>query len=160
MHETRSCIRYSAMKVGLNTLLAAVLLLIFPSAFAALGSDYSSVSADSTRMMASTRMLPAQQYSAHVLQVPSGTVVREYVSTAGKVFAVSWHGPQMPDLRQLFGSYFSEFKKAARAKRGLGSLNINQPGLVIVSGGHMRAFAGLAYVPQLVPQGVSITSLK
>jgi hypothetical protein len=34
---------------------------------------------------------------------PEGTSVRRYVSPAGKVVAVAWKGPVMPDLRQVLG---------------------------------------------------------
>ena len=141
---------------------AALLLLVAFPAFAGLGGDYSSVTADRMKMQASVRMLPAQlQYSVHELQMPSGTIVREYVSPAGKVFAVTWHGPQMPDLQQLFGSYFADYRNAAQAMPGRhGPLLIDQLGLVIRSGGHMRAFSGLAYVPQLMPPGIAVDQIK
>jgi hypothetical protein len=92
--------------------------------------------------------------------LPSGTVVRQYVAN-GTVFAVSWQGPSMPDLRRLLGdSYFTQYRQAAPASRsGRGHLHVQDPGLVVQSSGHMRAFSGKAYVPQLLPRGVDLEQL-
>jgi hypothetical protein len=84
-------------------------------------------------------------------------VVREYASASGKVFAVAWRGPFLPDMKQLLGSYFEEFQKAAQAQNrrgGHGPLIIQQPGLVVELGGHMRSFAGRAYLPDEMPRDV------
>jgi len=37
---------------------------------------------------------------------------------------------------------------------------IQEPGLVVQTGGHMRAYFGRAYVPELVPQGVTIEEIQ
>ena len=39
-------------------------------------------------------------------------------------------------------------------------MRITQPGLVIQSGGRMRAFRGRAYVPQLLPPGVTPDDIR
>jgi hypothetical protein len=151
------------MKINLHRLISATLfLLVADQALAELGGDAASVETDRAHMKAAVmRALPAQKYTVHELQGTSGQVIREYVSPAGTVFAVAWNGPQMPDLRQLFGAYFSVYQQAAKTKRaGRGPLHINQSDLVVHSGGHMRAFSGLAYVPQLVPQDVAISEIK
>ena len=41
-----------------------------------------------------------------------------------------------------------------------GPLLIQEPGLVVQSGGHMRAYFGRAYIPDQVPQGVNIEEIK
>jgi hypothetical protein len=129
--------------------------------FAALGGDAASVDADRVRMKATHRMIAGSTYSVQEIQTPAGTTIREYVSPAGKVFGVVWQGPQMPDLKQLFGDYFGTYQDAAKAQRtSRGALRVVQPDIVVHSGGHMRAFFGRAYVPQLVPTGVSIDDIK
>jgi len=150
------------MKSGWSVSCAVAVLLLARPASAALGEHVSSIEADLAHMKAGVaRTLPAQKYTVHELQGVGGQVIREYVSLAGTVFAVAWNGPQMPDLRQLFGAYFNAYQQAARAKHaGRGPLHIDQSDLVVHSGGHMRAFTGLAYVPQLVPQDVAIEELK
>lgn len=128
---------------------------------AALGGDAISVETDRVQMKAQSRTLAARSYAVHELTTEAGTLVREYVSQDGKVFAVAWRGPQMPDLEQLFGVHFSTFQQAAGAsRRGRGPLQINEPGLVVQSGGHMRSFGGRAYLPQMMPAGVSIDEIK
>ena len=44
--------------------------------------------------------------TVHEIQASSGTVVREFISPAGKVFGVAWEGPWLPDLREMLGMYF------------------------------------------------------
>jgi hypothetical protein len=112
-------------------------------------------------MKAQSRALAVRSYVVHELVTEGGTSVREYVSADGKVFAVAWRGPQMPNLEQLFGEHFATIKQAASdPRRGRGPLQINQSGLVVQSGGHMRGFGGRAYLPQLVPAGVSIEEIN
>jgi hypothetical protein len=95
-------------------------------------------------------------YTVHELTAPTGTTVREYVSPAGKVFGVAWRGPYLPDFRQILGDYFAPVMQAPRKQRqGRGPLEIRQPNVVFQSSGHMRAFFGRAYVPDLLPKGVS-----
>ena len=136
----------------------AMLALPFPAA-AGLGGDAASVQADQTSLNATVRTVPAKQFTQYELQLPSGTVVREYASSAGAVFAVTWGGPSLPDLRQLLGSYFQQYVDAMQGG-GAGARVVRQPGLVVYSGGHMRAFRGRAYVPQLLPQGVAAEELQ
>jgi len=112
-------------------------------------------------MKGALRISHAQAYDLHEIQAPFGTVVREYVSPASKkVFAVTWQGPRIPNLRQLLGAYFDQFARAAQARRGHGPLNVQLPGLVVQSAGHQRAFAGRAYLPQELPQGVRAEELR
>ncbi len=92
----------------------------------------------------------------HELTTATGTVVREYVSPAGKVFGVAWRGPYLPDFRQILGDYFAPVMQAPREQRqGRGPVTVKRPDVVFQSGGHMRAFFGRSYVPNMLPQGVS-----
>lgn len=144
-------------------LLAGLLLLTVASATparAALGGVEASVESDRLQMGATLRVLPMPSYTLHELQAPSGTVVREYVSPQGTVFGVAWHGPSMPDLRQVLGTYFDRYVDAAASRRVRGPLSIEQPGLVVQSGGHMRGFVGRAYIPEALPQGVAADSVR
>jgi hypothetical protein len=76
------------------------------------------------------------------------------------VFAVAWNGPTVPDLRDILGQYFDNYVTAAKAQHsGHHHLQIRQSGLVVSAGGHMRAFSGLAYLPQAMPSGVSVGDL-
>ena len=107
-------------------------------------------------MHAQMHQVARQGYSIKQLSAAGGRTVREYVSAKGLVFGVAWQGPTMPDLQQLLGSYFTQMKEAARTRRRRGGpLVIRTKNLVLVSGGHMRSFHGIAYAPSLLPAGVS-----
>jgi hypothetical protein len=130
-------------------------------ALAALGGDLTSVESDQLQMKGMLRTTVTAAYSVHEIQAPSGTVVREYVTPAGKVFAVAWSGPRMPDLRQTLGSYFTEYTQAPRPLRPNHThFQVADPGFVLQSSGHMRAYSGRAYIPQLLPQNVVVTDIK
>jgi hypothetical protein len=127
---------------------------------AALGGDEMSIEADRIRLKgaASTRQMP--QYAMHDIAPPGGTSVRQYVSPAGKVFAIAWQGPSMPALRQLLGPYFDRYVAAAQDRRvKRAPVVIRESTLVLVAGGHPRAFSGRAYVPGLVPRDVDADAL-
>jgi len=144
----------------LRALAFAVLLSLTLPAVAALGGDATSVTNDQLQMQATLRSTQKQGYTMHELTVPSGTV-REYVTAQGKVFGVAWQGATPPNFQQILGSYFQQFIQAGKAhRRGTGPLVIEQPGLVVYSGGHMRAFFGKAYVPDMLPEGVTADAIK
>jgi hypothetical protein len=137
----------------------------FPFAMSAsLGGDVTSVQADQAKMQGNLRTTSSNSYNVHEIQVSTGVAVKEYVSPAGKVFAVTWQGPFHPDLRQVLGTYFEEYAQAVQtqraSRRGRGPLLIQQPGLVVQISGHMRAFVGRAYVPQMMPAGVHVEDLR
>ena len=94
----------------------------------------------------------------------TGVAVKEYVSPAGRVFAITWQGPFHPDLRQLLGAYFDPYTQAVQDQRahhrGHGPLLIQQPGLVVQVAGHMRSFLGKAHVPQMLPAGVKPEDIR
>ena len=145
------------LKAWLTGLLLAA---SFPAA-ATLGEDASSVSADQKQMEGTLQITDAGRFAVHEIRLPSGTAVKEYASPAGLVFAVSWQGPSLPDLQQTLGRYFEQYIAAARAQGpGRGSRAIQQPGLVVQSEGHMRAFFGRAYVPQMLPPGVAAEDIR
>jgi hypothetical protein len=135
---------------------------------AVLGGDVSSVQADQLHVQGTLRAKATASYTVQEIHSPAGTVVREYVSSVGKstgkVFGIAWQGPWPPDMRQLLGSYFDQYVKAAQAQSaarvGRRPLVIDQPGLVVHMGGHPRAFVGRAYVPEMLPEGVSVEEIQ
>jgi hypothetical protein len=143
--------------LGAVTLLSAMAALPVQ---AALGGSEATVEADRLQVAGTQRVLRSPAYTVHELQTPSGTVVREFVSPAGIVFGVAWQGPTMPDLRQVLGAYFDRYAEAATQRRARGPVTLAQPGLVVHSGGHARAFVGNAYIPEAVPQGVDTGAIR
>lgn len=141
----------------------AVFCSAFP-AWAALGGDTASVQADQIHMQGTRRTMATASYTVHEIQAASGTVVREYVSSEGKVFAVAFRGPWLPDLRQLLGSYFDQYSQAVQTQRSMGRrrspVMIDTPGLSVQIGGHPRSFSGRAYVPEMMPSGVAAEEIQ
>jgi Protein of unknown function (DUF2844) len=133
-------------------------------AMAALGGDVNSVHQDQAQVKGVLKTTQTQAFTLHEIKDPSGTVVKEYVSPAGKVFAISWRGPFIPNMQQFLGTYFSQFADAAKTQRerapGRRPVSINQPSLVFQNGGHMRSYFGRAYVPEMVPQGVNPNAIQ
>jgi hypothetical protein len=149
--------RGNRMELKVLSMTIALMMLVLPvPASAALGANVASVQADQIQMNGTLRSTDAGKYTQYEIQTPSGTLVREYVSSAGAVFAVAWEGPSLPDLKQLLGTYFEQYVKATKSQGGrAGPRVIQQSGLVVHAGGHMRAFLGRAYVPQMLPEGVN-----
>jgi hypothetical protein len=127
---------------------------------AALGETRESVQADAARLRGSIQVTERDNYQLHEIRLPTGTLLREYVGANGVVFAVAWNGPTMPNLRQAFGRYFDAYAAAAAsAHSGHSQLRVTRSDLVVQSSGHMRAFAGHAYLPRAIPAGVDIGEL-
>jgi hypothetical protein len=127
-----------------------------------LGGDVASVQLDSQVMHAPLRSTATQQYDLHEIASGPNVMVREYVAPSGKVFAVTWQAPVMPNLRQLLGNYFDTYVAAASATPRPGGhrhVAVVRDDLVVYSAGHVRAFHGKAYIPALLPAGVSIADL-
>jgi Protein of unknown function (DUF2844) len=138
-----------------------VLLALPVPAFGALGGNRASIAADRDRFEGTLTVTATERYVVHEITLPTATVVREYVSPAGTVFAVAWRGPWLPDMRVLLGTYFERYRRAGRARRShRGPFAINEPDLVVRSAGHMRAFLGQAYLPALLPEGVRVEDLR
>jgi len=97
----------------------------------------------------------AAGYSVNSSVLANGTTVREYVGADGLVFAVSWNGPFMPDLRTLLGDQFTTMtaEAARRPKAGHSQLRVERPEVTIESTGHMRAYAGRAWLTAKLPAG-------
>jgi Protein of unknown function (DUF2844) len=141
-----------------SALLAAVLSPCM--AAAALGEPETSMPSEVARLRGSIKVTPHANYKLHEIQLPSGTLVREFAGADGKVFAVAWNGPTVPNLREILGQYFDSYVTAAKAQHsGHHHLQIRESNLVVLAGGHMRAFSGLAYLPQALPSGVSAGDL-
>jgi hypothetical protein len=148
-----------------GVLLTLALLALSATAFASLGGDESSVQTDQQQMKFVKRTAQSSaRYTVHELRSDGGPVIREYVSPAGRVFGVAWQTSTMPNLQQLLGSYYDQFRQAVTSTPGRfrrrGPVAIELPGLVVQSGGHMRAYVGRAYDPTLLPSGVSADEIK
>jgi hypothetical protein len=144
----------------MKAILAVLLMLALRAApaRAALGEYESSVYVDQQSLHGADHQEEREGYRIHLITAPDGAEVKEYVSIAGRVFEVSWQAPRMPNLQQLLGSALVELQVALKpgaSHRLSGPLVVRTDQLVFVSSGHMRAFHGYAYVPNLVPANVT-----
>jgi hypothetical protein len=153
---------HRSVKRALLLLLVGVLPPWVDPASAGLGGDAASALADGSELHGVVNSMSLPQYDIQEFIAETGMRVREYVNRDGAVFAVGWTGPALPDLRRLLGTHYVEYTTALAAldRPGLHrSLRITLSGLVVESGGHLRAYAGRAYLPTLIPAGVPVADL-
>jgi Protein of unknown function (DUF2844) len=130
-------------------------------ASATLGEPEASIASESQTSKASIKATSQGSYRVHEIDETSGTVIREYAGLDGKVFAVTWRGPFQPNLRETLGEYFDEYAAGAKAGRlDRNHVQVQQSDLVVRVGGHMRAYRGIAYLPQALPSGVTAGDLE
>jgi Protein of unknown function (DUF2844) len=129
-----------------------------PEARATLGGNVASIDENQAHLGGARRVETLATGERHVIELPSGIVLHEYVSPSGAVYAIAWRGPRMPDLRELLGAYFTQLSdRTGRAPGGSHHrMNLTGTDLVVQSSGHRGSFAGRAWVPSLVPSGVEI----
>jgi hypothetical protein len=138
-----------------------VLGLASPSpALAELGGDATSITLDSSALGGSRRVTVATDWEVHELQLPSGTLVREYLR-AGTVFAVAWGGPVLPNQRRLLGSYFEPYVNSPRGRTsGHHQRVVATPDWVVQSAGHQGGFIGRAWIPSKLPAGFDLDTVR
>jgi Protein of unknown function (DUF2844) len=141
---------------------ASMMLLGTTPIWATLGKPVSSVAEDQKRLGGEVRTLStASGFAVHEISAADGGVIREYVSPAGEVFAVSWRGATRPNLVDLLGDHYPAFRDAPRpAGHRHGPLVVRTDHLVVEMGGHMRDFHGRAYLPDRLPANVSAEAVR
>ncbi len=135
--------------------------LVAPEAHAALGGDTASIAADTVALEASREVTLAARWEVHSLRLPSGTLVREWV-LHGKVFAVAWGGPVIPNLRRLLGSYFEPYVNSAQG-RATGHHHqrvVATRDWVVQSAGHQGGFVGRAWLSAQIPAGFDLDTVR
>jgi len=153
------------MRLAVMSLTVVGLLALGAPAHATLGGKAATVDTDRARLNARMASRVAHTtFTVHEMTLDSGTVTREFVRPDGTVFAVSWQGPQRPNLKQLFGdSYFSRFQADNKARpriRMRRALASTHGDFVVRTGGHSGAFWGFAYLPQTAPGGFPVRTLQ
>jgi len=134
----------------MKPLLTACLALALAPSWAALGTSPDLPAAAGSQQTTATGV----PYTHLQRQLDSGTTVHEFVDGAGRVFAVAWKGPFLPDLRELLGVHFQVLQQQEASTRGSQhALSIARPEIVLVSTGRMKAFQGRAWLPRQLPAG-------
>ena len=130
-------------------------------AAATLGEPEITVQSDVAQLRASIKTSEDRAgYRIHEIQLPSGTLLREFVAPDGKVFAVAWNGASKPDLRQALGKYFDALVSAPKLKYAdHRHLQVQQGDLIVQGSGHMRALSGRAYLLSALPSGFNLGDL-
>jgi hypothetical protein len=109
-------------------------------------------------------------YRVHEI-VSDSVTVREYVGQDGVVFGLAWKGMIHPDLSQLLGRFGDDYAQARVAQqrrsqqRGVVRMrgaqrSVRGSQVVVQKYGHMRALAGRAYVPALLPPGMRANEIR
>ena len=136
----------------------SISLLCAGEALAALAGDLASVGRDASAFDASTSQTAKGAATVYTQSLSNGLLVRQYVDARGLVFAVAWEGPVLPDFERLLGTAFQIYAVAVRQqKRGV---TIQNPDLVIESGGMMRSFAGRAFLPAKLPPNLTVQDIR
>jgi hypothetical protein len=147
--------------------LAGGLTLQSSSALAALGDAESSIQRDQTGMTGQFQITDHGSYRLH--EAKSGQMlVHEYVTPDGKVFGVSWQGSIRPNLKELFGSYYSDYQSALHSSQEqTGRLRLRSRSMVsngrnfhVEIGGHMGFSRGCAWIPSLIPSGFNTNEIR
>jgi len=133
---------------------------------ASLGGSAASIARDRQAMRGTSRInapSSTSTYTVQEIQTPS-LVVREYLNSSGQVFAVTWNGVHHPDLKSLLGDYYANFddgdKNTPRRQGGRKHLEVHSGDLTVVRSGHMRSLGGKAVINSLLPEGVTMGSLR
>jgi Protein of unknown function (DUF2844) len=90
--------------------------------------------------------------------------IRQYVAPTGQIYAVSWDGPAMPDIRALFGDWFGRYQQGATEAQssagGLHSSSVEGSDLMVQSSVRLREFTGRAWLPGALPAGVTSADIE
>src|SRR5512133_1143390 len=125
----------------MKALVGALLALSMSGCWAALGGQPAQFAAAAAARQTVTGSTGQAPYTDIRTTLASGTLVHEYTDSGGTVFAVSWSGPFVPDLKQLLGAHFDALaRRSGGARRRHGPRAVEQAGVVIDAGGHMGAF--------------------
>ena len=154
------------VKVGTNffcLVLLVGILSLARQAQATLGEGADSIIRDRKALSATQRSTTCRA-SYHIQEIASqATTIREYLTLSGVVFAIAWNGLVNPDLTTLLGSYAGEFEEAKRQsppRPGQRQLTVRTNRVVVETGGHMRDLRGRAYLPALLPVGMSFDEIN
>lgn len=136
------------------------------AAQAVLGATADTIHADQIRYkgVRSENVNATGLMTTHEIRLRDGSGIKQYVNAAGVVFAVSWRTRLKPDLEALLGPQFAVQATAVGTTQGVAGIkrqhSLRLPNLVVHQGGRMNAFAGLAYVPTQVPEGIDAELLR
>jgi hypothetical protein len=144
-----------------KSLLAAVAAAVFSGgSWAGLGAAPGHWPAQAAAARSATVSTGSSSFTVVQHQLDSGTLVQEFVDGSGMVFAVSWSGPFLPDLKELLGVHFDAMAAQGQNQGAQHSrLAVQGSDAVIVSTGHMGGFEGRAWLPSRLPPGFDVRAM-
>ncbi|MGJ7524298.1 DUF2844 domain-containing protein [Variovorax sp. GB1P17] len=181
---SQKCHAHRAQRAALLGGLALALAVAgMPSAFAELGGapTLSAASAPSVQRLATGANKAAStepatggsatagttpSWTTRETTLPDGLIEREYLTADGVVFAVAWRGSHRPELSVLLGTqYATQMSQNARALRlqgkgSHGTTSQNDDTFAVQASTHQRSSTGVAWLPKLLPAGVSPDALS
>lgn len=143
--------------IGAAATVVAVLSLQLSPAWARLGEPFRPLKKSAARTVFS-----AAGYMVHE-STCDARVLREYVAPSGIVFAVAWKGLTHPDNVELLGNYADQYRQAldqTPAGPGRRPVRVTAAQVVVEKWGHMRNLQGRAYLPSLLPPGVTADAIR
>ncbi|MBA2963425.1 MULTISPECIES: DUF2844 domain-containing protein [Ramlibacter] len=93
------------------------------------------------------------------LRLETGTRLRVFRAADGVIFAASWAGPFLPDLREVLGTHFAAVAARQEAPGPRNRMVVRQDDVVLVSDGRLGAFQGQAWLPGQLPAGFDLRVL-
>jgi hypothetical protein len=137
-------------------------LFVAGGAHAGLGERAESVARDHATLHGTAlRVTPMSNYQVHEITAEHGGRVREYVSSEGQVFATTWSGPVMPDLKVVLAGHYPDYVAGVQAHRASHHvLSVATSGMVLQIVKLPRGVAGSAHVPAMVPPGVNVLDIR
>ncbi len=131
-------------------------------AYAGLGGDAASIARDHVALRGITHTVtPTQLYDLHEITLAGGTTVHEYVTRAGQVFAVTWSGPSIPDLKTMLADHYADYLNAATTPHGSHHvLVVRNATIELQMIKLLRGHVGSARVLALTPPGVDLRALR
>ena len=137
-------------------------LMLAGAAQAGLGEHVESVAHDHAMLHGTAlRVTPMANYQMHEITSEHGGLVREYVSPQGQVFATTWSGPVMPDLKVVLAGHYPAYMANVQARRASHHVfSMATDGMVLRVVKLPRGIAGSARIPALVPPGVNVEDIR
>lgn len=144
-----------------RTSLVIILFLFSPYAFGGLGETEDTCNRD---LSPNHKTVQVGNYRVHTITGETGSTLREYATGGGVVFAVAWDGGlRHPDLENFLGKHLGEYKNHIsefKHQSGRRMTHVQTENVVFNIGGHMGHVHGNAYVPSLLPAGVTANDIK
>jgi hypothetical protein len=135
--------------------------LVSGGAHAALGGTPTTVQTDAQALSGAATVEHAANFDRHQITQADGSIVREYVSPRGTVFAVAWSGRTTPDLKTLLGAHYATYTaELAKQRPSHHVLNVTTPDLTVTIVRYQHTGSGSASLPAEVPAGVLVGELK